>query len=254
MEANSSFKNRDGSRIAGGLILVAVGGALLMRNMGYFLPAWLFTWPVILILIGIYSGIKHNFRNNAWIILIGLGSFFLADRFTDIDLEPAFWPLIIIGIGILFILRPGKKKYLNTQQDINPETAGITATDTWHSTGETSPGKNDYLRIDSLFSGINRSVVSKNFQGGRISCVFGGAEIDLLQADITGNVILKVDLVFGGAKLLVPSHWTVISEVDGIFQNVEDKRRYNASVTIDPSKVLVLKGSAVFGGVEIKSF
>ncbi|MEO6639514.1 MAG: DUF5668 domain-containing protein, partial [Ginsengibacter sp.] len=102
MDYNKKINNRDGARIVGGLIMVGVGAALLLRNMNYFdLPYWLFTWPMILILAGIYTGVKNNFQNNGWIIMIGIGVFFLLDRFIpDLKLEPAFWPLVIIVLGV----------------------------------------------------------------------------------------------------------------------------------------------------------
>ena len=58
---------------------------------------------------------------------------------------------------------------------------------------------------------------------------------------------------FGGAKIIVPSNWVVQNEIDGVFHGVEDKRNYNSS-GLNSDKVLVLKGSAVFGGVEIRSY
>ncbi|MBC7511293.1 MAG: hypothetical protein H7320_21490, partial [Ferruginibacter sp.] len=96
MENNKNLSNNEGSRIAGGLILVGVGAFLLLRNIGFSLPGWLFSWPMILILVGIYSGFKHNFKNNSWIIIIGVGTFFLVSEFIpNLGLEPLFWPLVI---------------------------------------------------------------------------------------------------------------------------------------------------------------
>jgi predicted membrane protein len=254
MEQQNSFKNNEGSRIIGGVILVAVGIGLLLRNLGYYFPQWLFSWPMILILVGIYSGIKHNFRNGTWAILIGIGGFFLADVINPgLRLQPAFWPLIIIGLGVIFMFRPKnngscKKKRpfaenladRNTISDINPD-------------AEIFADSSDTIKIDSVFSGVNRSVLSKNFKGGKINCVFGGTEVDLMQADFTGNAVIKVELVFGGVKIIVPQNWTVVNEIGGIFHGVDDKRRNN-SIAADPTKVLTLKGSAVFGGVEIRSY
>ena len=37
--------------------------------------------------------------------------------------------------------------------------------------------------------------------------MFGGAEINFMQADIQGRVELEVNQVFGGTKLIVPAHW-----------------------------------------------
>ena len=259
MEQQNKIKNREGGRIIGGLILVTVGVGLLLRNLGYFFPNWLFSWPMILILVGIYSGFKHNFRNGTWAILIGIGGFFLADVINPgLRLQPAFWPIIIIGLGVIFIFRPkgnGKcrnDRFRKSEQNNNEIVTFNTTTSENINTENTTADSSDYLKIESVFSGVNRTVLSKNFKGGKIACVFGGAEIDLMQADFNGNITIKMDMVFGGAKIIVPQNWIVVNEIGGVFHGVDDKRRNN-TIASDPNKVLTLKGSAVFGGVEIKS-
>lgn len=256
MEKNKNVNNNEGSRIAGGIILVGVGAFLLLRNMGFELPDWLFSWPMILILVGIYSGVKHNFKNNSWIIIMAVGGFFLVNEFIPhLGLEPLFWPLVIIGIGLLFILRPGKRDWLDFKTDIDyNKWKNVPATGFQTSAAVVPPDSTDYLLVRSVFSGVVKSVVSKNFQGGRISCVFGGAEIDMSQADINGTVVLKLEAVFGGIKLVLPPHWAVQNEIEGVFHGVDDKRRFNPDASINPGKVLILKGSAVFGGIEIRSY
>lgn len=254
MENSNNFKNREGGRVIAGLILVGVGAALLLRNTGFPMPYWLFSWPVILILVGIYSGFKHNFRNNTWLILIIIGGFFLADRvIPDLRLAPYFWPLFIIAMGLLFIVRP--RRY-NTFSSDNDGTWRKDPGGTWQKgNSETiSTDSNDYIRVNSVFSGVKKNIVSKSFKGGQITSVFGGSEIDLSQADINGKVQLKFEVVFGGAKIIVPSHWSITNNIDGVFHGVDDKRRSNLAVTIDPGKELILTGSVVFGGVEIRSY
>jgi predicted membrane protein len=259
MEKNRNLKRREEGRMFAGLILICVGAALLLRNTGFPLPYWLFSWPLILILVGIYSGFKHNFKNNSWIILIAVGSFFLIDKVVPgIRLEPYFWPVLIIGIGILFILRPRRDSVLDFSNDANP--AGMPgskfAASTWERKGnDFATDNNDFLRINSVFSGIERNIVSKDFKGGKIAAVFGGVDIDFTQADIKGQVMLKFEVVFGGVKLVVPPHWTVYNEIEGVFHGVDDKRKFNNStLNAGEEKVLILKGSVVFGGVEIRSY
>ena len=89
--------------------------------------------------------------------------------------------------------------------------------------------------------------------GGDITNIFGGTEINLTQADIQGVATIDVTTIFGGAELIVPSHWSVKSEIVTIFGGVEDKRTV-ATITETPEKALVLKGTIIFGGIEIKSF
>jgi predicted membrane protein len=258
MENNFNSKRTDEGRIIAGLILVGVGAALLLRNTGFPMPYWLFSWPVILILIGIYSGVKHNFKNNSWIVMIAVGGFFLIDRIIPgLSLAPYFWPVLIIALGVIFIIKPKREKWIDISENEKKSTADSITPIDWTERKEKdgfATDSSDYLKVDSIFSGVQRNVVSKNFKGGKISCVFGGADIDLTQADINGKVEIKFEVVFGGAKIIVPPHWTVFNQIEGVFHGVDDKRKFNATTGIDPEKTLVLKGSVVFGGVEIKSY
>ena len=256
MEKIKNYKDKESGRVIGGLILVAVGAALLLRNTGFLMPGWLFTWPMILILVGIYTGFKHNFRNNSWLIITAVGGFFLVNRFIpSLHLEPLFWPIVIIAIGVLFILRPRNNAWFNYNSEHEYNTLKSNAGEVLEEpvTSATFDSA-DYLQIRSVFSGVKRNVVSKSFKGGHISSVFGGAEINLNQSDISGQVIMKLEVVFGGVKLIVPPHWAVQNEIDGFFHGVDDKRNFNPSASINPDKVLILRGSAVFGGIEIKSY
>jgi hypothetical protein len=84
--------------------------------------------------------------------------------------------------------------------------------------------------------------------------IFGGAELNLVQAEIEGIVVLDMLAVFGGTKLLVPSHWQIRSELVSFFGGIEDKRPNKNENSENPPRILVLKGNTVFGGIEIKSF
>jgi predicted membrane protein len=247
-------ENNEGSKIAGGIIIVAIGVALLLRNMGLPLPHWLFTWPMILIMVGIYSGFKHNFQSNSWLIVTGIGVFFLIKRYIPfLHLEPLFWPLIIIAIGVVYILNPSKN-WTNTEKKIEDKETDTTTPNTWQGFGNNqSADINDEFKVTSIFSGVKRSIITKNFKRGQVTSIFGGAEINMSQADMQQPSMLKLDVAFGGVEIIVPSNWVVQNDIQGIFHGVEDKR-YNNVGTIDPNKVLVLKGSCAFGGIEIKSY
>ncbi|HMG67070.1 MAG TPA: LiaF domain-containing protein, partial [Chitinophagaceae bacterium] len=111
----------------------------------------------------------------------------------------------------------------------------------------------DYIDSTSIFGGIKKNVISKNFKGGDITNIMGGSEIDLTQADINGTVTIDLTQIFGGTKLIVPSNWQVKTQMAAIFGGVEDKRSLQ-NVTIDPNKKLVLDGTSIFGGIEIRSY
>ena len=247
---NNNINNRDAARVVGGLILVGIGTVHLLRNLGYFMPGWLFTWPVILILVGVYTAVRNNFRGSSWFILTVIGvAFLVANVYNDVNFNRAFWPVVVIAFGLMFILRPkrsGDCKGTSRREKMRDEY--IASTDS-----RESADSSDFIYVNSVFSGVKKNMLSKNFQGGKINCVFGGAEVDFMQADINGTVTLRIELIFGGAKIMVPANWTIVNELDGMFHGVEDKRK-NTIVLPDPSKTLLLKGSAVFGGVDIRSY
>src|SRR2546428_8620754 len=62
-----------------GLIILAIGVIFLLDRLGFNMPVFLFSWPTLLIAIGIINGIKHNFKNPTWIILVIVGTMFLLD-------------------------------------------------------------------------------------------------------------------------------------------------------------------------------
>ena len=74
------YRHTPTGKILAGILVILVGGVLMARQMGVEFPQWLFTWPVIVILIGLYSGARHLFCNPSWIVLVGLGGFFLYDQ------------------------------------------------------------------------------------------------------------------------------------------------------------------------------
>ncbi len=111
----------------------------------------------------------------------------------------------------------------------------------------------DLLSSQALFCGVQKRIMSKSFKGGKISTFFGGTEIDLRQADLTEQAFLDVEVAFGGIKLIVPPHWDLQINVTNVFAGIEDKRVYPAA-TPDPAKVMRIRGTVIFGGLEIKSF
>lgn len=235
----------DGRKLTG-LFLLACGGLVLASKMGAPIPGWLLSWEFFLIALGVFIGIKHNFKNPAWFILIIIGTFSLSDNFApDYDLQRYAWPVAIMLLGVFFIFKP--KSGFKSGRFTKRFNSGYT--------NLTEPATNDgvdTVDISAVFGGVKRRLISKNFKGGDITAFMGGAEIDMSQSDIQGTVVLDISAVFGGAKLIVPSNWNVISKATAIFGGVDDKRQ--TGFMADANKTLVIDGVAIFGGIEIKSY
>ncbi len=252
------------NRTLGGLILMGIGIAFLIRTVNFFfIPYWLFSFPMLLIVIGLYFGAKHNFRNGIWIIFLIWGGLQLLDdifpfhRFSD-----AIFPLIIIAIGMRMIMNRNRrfdkdywKHSLAWRINVNTGRTGDPVGDP--NTPDPTPLNNgfygdDHLDATSIFSGVKKKILSKDFKGGEITNFFGGCDVDFTSADINGRVMIDVTQVFGGIKLIVPPHWHVTSDMVNLFAGFDDKRLQKSDYGSD--KILVLKGTSIFAGVEIRSY
>ncbi|ANH82521.1 hypothetical protein A8C56_17455 [Niabella ginsenosidivorans] len=230
-----------------GLMMVLIGLVYLLKKMGFVFPEFVFTWQMFLIVLGIFIGFRKNFQGPGWLILILVGSLFLVNEYFLFNaLRQYILPIALIGAGLFFILRP-KKSYEFITKD--PETGAPNGKKLY--TGNVS--NEDFIDTTSIFGGTKKKVLSKNFKGGDMVNIFGGSEIDLLQADINGTAVLDITAMFGGATLLIPSHWNVISsDATAILGEIKDRRVSMGN--IDPSKNLILKGTVILGGIDIKSF
>jgi hypothetical protein len=224
--------------------------------------------------------LKEGFRNPTWIILVGIGSFFLLDDvFPDFEFRRLILPAVFIGVGLLILFkRQGKsspsgfdsgipndplrtsyggddplKTYNSTESAGRAFSAGAGDSSTGSAGLGTDSSTDNKLDIAAIFGGVKKTIMSKNFKGGEIVSIFGGTEVNLLHADMQQPVELETVNIFGGTKLIIPNNWEVKSEAVAILGGVEDKRNI-PSIPQVPNRVLILKGFSMFGGIEIKSY
>src|SRR5580704_14935573 len=234
---NDDYKYRHGGRVLAGLFLLLVGALFLMKEMDFpFFPRWLFTWPMLLIAVGIYTGIKHEFRNPGWIIVIIIGGVFLADQMDmGFDFHRFIIPLIIIAVGFVMIVRPKRHGDWRLDDWKHKDPASTPPNETKEEYAQ-NYSSDDRFSSTSIFSGVKKVIVSKNFKGGDITCIMGGFEADMSKADLESPAIIDVTHIFGGTTLIVPSNWLVKIDVVSLFAGVEDKRQQSSNT--DPNKLL----------------
>ncbi len=256
---------RNGKSLVG-IILLFAGAILLVQQ--FIIPDWVKLWPLWLIGWGCYVGARSNFHKPSFAVLIGLGVIFL---FTENihNSDRIFWPVAIIGFGLWMILRRhtrvdkdyGEMNYSQkwdwrVHSGFSPNNPAPDQTSSTVPPGGPSiypPTGDDYLDAVSVFGGIKKTILSKDFKGGEIVNIFGGAELDFTQAEINGRVIIDITQVFGGTKIIVPSHWQVVSDIAAVFAGFDDKRM-KMTAAPNSDKILVLKGVSIFAGVDIRSF
>jgi predicted membrane protein len=249
------YRNARSRKAFFGIFLVLIGSLLLLRRAGFFFPGWILSWPMFFIVIGLFTGVRHNFRNPASYILILLGLVFLLDRMIPgMNLSIFVWPVVLILIGLYMISgRSHRGRCRRRRENYEWDKRQYTETENTGTIEEPiSHSEQDFVDATSVFGGVKKNIVSKNFRGGDIVNFFGGAEINLSQADIQGRVVLEVSQIFGGTKIIVPPHWEVHPEMTAIFGGIEDKRPIQADS--NSAKVLVIRGTSIFGGIDIRSF
>jgi predicted membrane protein len=229
--------NSYGWGFAWGGVIVFVGVALLLDHLGVVAidGLWRF-WPMILVLAGIVN-ILDECRRIWGVMLLAAGILLQLEALNLVRVTwELLWPVAVISVGLTLMWGSIKARKAGTGRVESP----------------TGPGA---LNEMAIFSGVEKRVSSKNFTGGRLVAMFGGIEIDLWQANIEGEeAVLHVDAIFGGVEIRVPDTWIVSSEGQGIFGGYSDSTHQRpVSDGSQPQKTLIIRGMALFGGVEIRN-
>jgi predicted membrane protein len=247
METTPYFcsKQKRMKKILFGVLILASGCLLLGFNTGMLNSDYrhiVFSWHTLLIAIGL---INFCDRNSFWagVILTSIGTFFLIPHICSFPFNfiHLFWPVLLIIIGAVMIL---KRSFFHSRRHMHHR---------FHGQANNSNIDGGIIDEANVFSGSHRVIPPCEFKGGKISNVFGGSKIDLTKTTLApGENLLEISCVFGGVEIIVPLDWNVQIHVSSVMGAFSDKRNF-INNTLDHSRCLIIKGSAVFGGGEVKS-
>lgn len=249
-------KSHRRGKIAGGLAIIFFGTVYLLEQLGYHTPSYLLSWQMILIVIGIVVLIKHKFRKFHGYLLILIGQLsLLAEWYPNLINGKIIFPIVLIFVGICIVFSKNKRCGRNNRRHrFSKENWKHIQEAHKRGYGAYNYSEDDFIDSVSFFGGITKTVVSKNFKGADIVSFFGGTDVNLSQADFQDRIVVDVTNVFGGTTLTIPNNWEVISEVASIFGSFEDKRPQHQRDANEERKVLILRGTCMFGGIEVNSF
>ena len=254
IRSSPEYRADRSSHIWTGVFILLIGVVALLNNTVPDFPGWMFSWQTLLISLGLFIGFRHRFKGVAWFILIIVGGVFLVNEiYPELTFRRYMWPLALIAVGLFFIARPRGRFRSHWHETRGKGTYVTKGTFTLDSCDENQVTEDDFVDATSIFGGTKKNILSKNFKGGDIVNVFGGTELNLAQADLKGIAVLELTTIFGGTKLIVPSNWSVKPEAVTIFGGIEDKRQLPPNNEV-PEKILILKGTVIFGGIDIKSY
>lgn len=237
------------------IVLIAVGAIFFLNNLHifYFQDVWRY-WPVILVGLGLVKLVDapDNRGRTGGAILLVVGAILLAPNlgFWDVSIGD-LWPLFLIGLGALLLVQRVWTPGVNWDSAGGP--GGSTGSGAGSGLGTDPASPQGTFNESAVFSGGKRRIVSPDFRGGEISCIFGGFDIDLRKAGIAGDsAVLVVNALFGGCDIKVPESWDVVLEMTAIFGGCDDKTLH-PDPTLPGVKKLFLRGSAIFGGIDVKN-
>jgi len=251
-----------------GLLIVAAGVLLIMFNNGTLPPEYrhvVFSWPSLLCVFGLLLLLSRQ-QIFFGLALLLVGGFLLLRKpeFASCEsLRKNGLAAVLIAVGLVVVARSMfhrcshqrwvrlHKKLVDASNDYNHDC------DCSHSPRDRSHThfwqKAGYVDYTVVFSGRHQKLDLKEFRGGDITCVFGGIELDLSDAQLTeGEHRLEVTCVFGGVVLYLPIDWRVELHQSASFCGSFVDSRPAPSFAIDEKKLLVIDATAVFGGGEVK--
>lgn len=216
------------SKVVFGLLLIVAAVLLGLQQLGLLESLGLqagIVFPVLFLVLGLYLLIRD--RNIlaggiiAWLASVNL--FKSWAPWLDKLVLPGI--LVVIALELIFghLFKRGK----------------------WIPQGEGA----DRVEAFAAFGGVQRKIQSASFKGGSVTALFGGVELDLTGIRLEQDAVLEVNAWLGGVEIKLPAGLRVRSELSGIFGGVDQKRRDDAAAD---GPVLILRGFAFMGGVEIK--
>lgn len=167
-------------------------------------------------------------RNYIWgTVLLVVGSLLLLRSLSivDFDFFSLIVPILVIAAGISIITQAKNRQNIPVNSKENDD-------------------------ISAIFSGNETANSSKNYAGGSVNALFGGAVLDLRDAKIKDTATLDISVLCGGIELKVPREWRVVVKASAIAGGIENR----AYITTDEkAPTLIVTGTVLLGGVEIKT-
>jgi len=238
MVVGIALRGRGRGGVVTGGIFILIGLAFLLDHLGIISidNLWRF-WPLLLVLTGVINFVSQR---RTWGALLMFAGALL--QLNELGIThfgwAALWPMTLIAFGV-FVM------WGSMQWSSKPSTSKSAG-------GDPRTTLNEAV----VFGGLERRMTSPDFQGGDITAIFGGVELDLTEAQMQADeATLAITAIFGGVEIRVPPTWQVAFRGAPIFGGVEDKTR--TSRVVDPAspnlKTLIITGAVIFGGLEIKN-
>lgn len=216
-----------------GVLLIILGlvlglNALDITDINLFFDGWWTFFIIIPSFINLFNE-KEDKTGNLIGLSIGIGLLLASQNIIRFDLIfKLIIPFILIIIGLSFLFGNNiKKKITEKVKNTNND---------------------DLENIVAIFSEQRIEKGTEQFKGANLDVVFGGITLDLRNAKLDKETIIKASSIFGGIDILLPDDVNVELKTTPIFGSVSNKLRNNK----DNKKTIYIDAFCLFGGVDIK--
>lgn len=222
-----------------GALIATFGITLLATNLGWtdLRSVMRQFWPFALVVLGIANLFSERSGGKFWgLVMIIAGCWIYAAQrdWIHVQFWAVFGPTILILLGAMVAWR------------------AIAGPPRPSATAQGADG-NAYVSSFAVMSGSEHKPTLP-FVGANLGAVMGGVKLDLTGAEMQGDTAtIEVFAVFGGIEIFAPREWDVTNKVVSFMGAAVDKRRPVATPPAGtPRKTLVVQGSVLMGGIEIK--
>ena len=219
------------SKILWGVLLIIIGLIIGMNSLGImsvnlFFDGWWTLFIIIPCLVGLFT--ERSKTGHIIGLVIGVTLLLASQRIISFELvAKLIIPFILVVIGLTLIFHDAfKSKVTNKIKEHN---------------------KND---LDNIIATFAEQKVSpeKDFKGANLDAVFGGITLDLRNAKLSDETIIKSSSIFGGIDIMIPKDVNIEVKATPIFGGVSNKIVNNK----DNNKTIYIDAFCMFGGVDIK--
>lgn len=241
-------------RLIFGLLVVAVGAALMLDNLGLMDAADLLRyWPFGLVLIGLAKMLHERTTSGRVFggVLVVFGALAAVEVLFFVRLQLwRWWPVAIIVFGALIVSRAFRDQQATPKVQAGVVFGADRPRPEAPAAGARSGSLEPAISELAIWSGVERRVSSPAFKRADLTAVMGGIEFDLRQAGTDqGEAVIEVFVVWGGIEIIVPPDWAVSNQVTAIMGGADDK----STGTQMSRNRLIVKGVVIMGGVDIKT-
>ncbi len=221
-----------------GALIMVMGFIFLFDNLNLIDARFIIRlWPALFIIFGIMKIVQSRQVPSLFVggVFIFIGTMMVLSRLGVMYFSwHQWWPVFLILIGVSFLVKAWTRHqqgaFMGASRDLNSAESTV--------------------NIVTVVGGNHIKNISQDFRGGEVTAVMGGVEMDLRQANLTGEAVLNVFAFWGGIDIKVPTDWNVVLNGIPILGGIDDKTMQPVAAQ---DKRLVIKGYAIMGGVEIKN-